>query len=278
MSQANVPALTLNDGNRIPQLGFGVWQVADTEAESVVREAIRVGYRHIDTAKIYENEEGVGRAVRGSGVARSELFITTKLWNSDQGRETTLRAFEGSLRRLGLEYVDLYLIHWPAPSKDRYVETWKAMLEIKATGRARAVGVSNFGPEHVERLVKETGVVPPINQIELHPRFAQKHHRAAHQRHAITTESWSPLGQGKILSEPELRRIASKHGKSTAQVILRWHLQHGFVVIPKSVTPSRIAENFDVFGFTLDGSDMAAIDALDSPDGRVGPDPMTAKF
>ena len=278
MTHANVPSIALNDGTRIPQLGFGVWQVPDDEAEKVVGEALGIGYRQIDTARIYENEEGVGRAVKASGIARSELFITTKLWNTDQGRETTLRAFEGSLRRLGSEYVDLYLIHWPAPSKDRYVETWKAMQEIKATGRARSVGVSNFGPEHLERLVKETGVVPPINQIELHPRFAQKDHRSAHQRHAIATESWSPLGQGKILSEPVLKTIATKHGKSTAQVILRWHLQHGFVVIPKSVTPSRIAENFDVFGFALDAGDMTSIEALDSADGRVGPNPLTASF
>ncbi len=278
MSPPNVPSLTLSNGNAIPQLGFGVWQVPSDEAESVVREAIRVGYRHIDTAKIYDNEAGVGRAVRGSGVERGELFVTTKLWNSEQGRDATLRAFDASLTRLGLDYVDLYLIHWPAPSKDRYIETWNAMLEIQGSGRARSVGVSNFAPEHLDRLVKETGVAPPINQIELHPRFAQKAHRAAHERLKIATESWSPLGQGKILSEPALRTLAAKHGKSVAQVILRWHLQHGFVVIPKSVTPSRIAENIDVFDFTLDAADMAAIDALDTAEGRIGPNPMTAKF
>lgn len=273
-----VPSLRMNDGASIPQLGFGVWQVPEAEAEAIVGEALRVGYRHIDTAKIYGNEAAVGRAVRASGIARQEVFVTTKLWNGDQGRDATLRAFDASLARLGLAYVDLYLVHWPAPRRNLYVETWKAMLELKASGRARSVGVSNFGPDHLERVIGETGVTPPINQIELHPRFAQKGHRAAHERLQILTESWSPLGQGTLLADPTLVSIGGKYGKSAAQVVLRWHLQHGFVVIPKSATPHRIRENFDVFDFALGPDDMAAIDALDRRDGRVGPDPATASF
>lgn len=275
---SRVPSLRMNDGHSIPQLGYGVWQVPDAEAEPAVAEALRAGYRHIDTARIYENERGVGRAIRASGIPRGEIFVTTKLWNSDQGRERTLAAFEASLSRLDLPYVDLYLIHWPAPKKDLYVETWKAMLEIKASGRARSVGVSNFAPEHLARIVKETGVAPPINQIELHPRFAQQEHRAAHAAYGVLTESWSPLGQGKILEDPTLTAIGAKYGKSSAQVILRWHLQHGFVVIPKSVTPARIRENFLVFDFTLSAADMSEIDALDTPTGRIGPNPLTASF
>lgn len=273
-----VPSLRMNDGASIPQLGFGVWQVPEAEAEAIVGEALRVGYRHIDTAKIYGNEAAVGRAVRASGIARQEVFVTTKLWNGDQGRDATLRAFDASLARLGLAYVDLYLVHWPAPRRNLYVETWKAMIELKASGRARSVGVSNFGPDHLERVIGETGVTPPINQIELHPRFAQKGHRAAHERLQILTESWSPLGQGTLLADPTLVSIGGKYGKSAAQVVLRWHLQHGFVVIPKSATPHRIRENFDVFDFALGPDDMAAIDALDRRDGRVGPDPATASF
>lgn len=273
-----VPSLRMNDGASIPQLGFGVWQVPEAEAEAIVGEALRAGYRHLDTAKIYANEAAVGRAVRASGIPRQEIFVTTKLWNGDQGRDATLRAFDASLARLGLDHVDLYLVHWPAPRRNLYVETWKAMLELKASGRARSVGVSNFGPDHLERVIGETGVTPPINQIELHPRFAQKGHRAAHERLQILTEAWSPLGQGTLLADPTLVAIGKAHGKSAAQVVLRWHLQHGFVVIPKSATPHRIRENFDVFDFALGPDDMAAIDALDRRDGRVGPDPATASF
>ena len=274
----NVPTVSLNDGPSMPQLGFGVWQVDDASAEKVVREALRVGYRSIDTAKVYGNEAGVGRAVAASGVDRKELFVTTKLWNSDQGYDATLRAFDASLGRLKLDYVDLYLVHWPAPRRDQYVETWKAMVKIHESGRARSVGVSNFAPEHLTRIVDATGRVPSVNQIELHPRFQQRAHRAAHAKLGIVTESWSPLGQGTLLDDPTLVRIAKKHGRTPAQIVLRWHLTHGFVTIPKSVTPSRIAENFDVFGFVLDADDVTAIDALDSADGRVGPDPMTATF
>lgn len=274
----DMTTMTLPDGRRMPQLGFGVWQVSDREAEKAVGVALSAGYRSIDTAHVYRNEDGVGRALRTSGVRREDVFLTTKLWNTDHGRDRTPRSFEGSLSRLGVDYVDLYLVHWPAPHQDLYVETWKALVEIRETGRARSIGVSNFGPDHLDRIVDATGVVPALNQIELHPRFTQRAHREAHARLGVVTESWSPLGQGTLLHEPTLAAIAKKHGKTTAQVILRWHLQHGFVVIPKSVTPSRIAENIAVFDFTLDAGDMTTIDGLDDPKGRIGPNPATARF
>ncbi|MFB7511726.1 aldo/keto reductase [Streptomyces sp. NPDC056144] len=257
----------------MPQLGFGVWQVPDAEAAAAVGTAIEAGYRSIDTAAIYENERGTGQAVAASGVPREELFITTKLWNSEQGYDSTLRAFDASLDKLGLDYVDLYLIHWPVPAKDAYVDTYRALEKINADGRARAVGVSNFLPEHLERLLGETSVVPAVNQIELHPHLQQAASREVHARHGIATEAWSPLGQGKgLLEVPAIVAIANKHGRSPAQVVLRWHLQTGNVVIPKSVTPSRIRENIDVFDFELDAEDMAAIAALNE-DRRIGPNP-----
>ncbi|GAA4762636.1 aldo/keto reductase [Streptomyces sanyensis] len=268
-----VPSITLNNGVTMPQLGFGVWQVPDDEARTTVGTALEAGYRSIDTAAVYENEKGTGEAVAASGLPREELFVTTKLWNSEQGRDATLRAFDASLGRLGLDYVDLYLIHWPMPAKDLYVETYKALEEIAAEGRAKAVGVSNFLPEHLERLIGETSVVPAVNQIELHPQLQQAAAREAHARYGIATEAWSPLGQGRgLLEVPTVVAVAQKHGRSPAQVVLRWHLQLGNVVIPKSVTPSRIAENIDVFGFELDADDLAALAALDEGR-RLGPDP-----
>ncbi|MFV5995732.1 aldo/keto reductase [Streptomyces sp. NPDC056231] len=271
MSQ--VPSLTLNNGVEMPQLGFGVWQVPDDEAAKAVATAIEFGYRSIDTAAIYGNEEGTGKAVAASGVPREELFVTTKLWNGDQGYESTMRAFDASLDKLGLDYVDLYLIHWPVPAKDAYIDTYKAFEKIYADGRAKAIGVSNFLPEHLERLLGETSVVPVINQIELHPQLQQAESRAFHARHGIATEAWSPLGQGKgLLEVPTVIAIAQKHGRTPAQAVLRWHLQTGNVVIPKSVTPSRIAENIDVFGFELDADDLAAFAALDEGK-RLGPNP-----
>lgn len=272
-TDSKVPFLTLNNGVRMPQLGFGVWQVPDAEAEQAVGTALEAGYRSIDTAAVYGNETGTGKAVAASGLPREELFVTTKLWNSDQGYESTLRAFDDSLGKLGLEYVDLYLIHWPVPNKGAYVDTYRAFEKILADGRARAIGVSNFLPEHLERLIGETSVVPAVNQIELHPQLQQAASRAAHERHGIVTEAWSPLGQGRgLLDVPAIVAIARKHARTPAQVVLRWHVQLGNVVIPKSVTPSRIRENIAVFDFTLDAEDLAGLAALDEGR-RLGPDP-----
>ncbi|PNE38217.1 MULTISPECIES: aldo/keto reductase [Streptomyces] len=272
---STVPSITLNNDVTMPQLGFGVWQIPDDEAFTAVSHALEAGYRSIDTAAIYGNEEGTGKALGASGIAREDLFVTTKLWNSEQGYDSTLRAFDASLAKLGLEYVDLYLIHWPLPARETYVDTYKAFEKIYSEGRAKAIGVSNFFPAHLERLLGETSVVPAVNQIELHPQLQQAESRAFHARHGIATEAWSPLGQGKgLLTDPTIAKIADKHGRTPAQVVLRWHLQVGNVVIPKSATPSRIRENFDVFGFELDGEDLSAVAGLDSGT-RLGPDPAT---
>ncbi|CAN7510784.1 aldo/keto reductase [Brucella pseudogrignonensis] len=270
-----VPAVKLNDGNHIPQLGYGVWQVGNDEAISAVSEALKVGYRHIDTAAIYGNEEGTGKAINESGIARGDIYLTTKLWNKEQGYESTLKAFDESLKKLGTDYVDLYLIHWPLPSKDLFMETWRAFIKIKEEGRAKSIGVSNFRTADLERILKESDVVPVLNQIELHPQFQQDELRLFHSKHNIATEAWSPLGQGTILENPTLKTIAEKHGKSVAQVILRWHIETGNIVIPKSVTPARIKENFEVFDFSLNGTDHDAITKLDKTDGRIGPNPAT---
>ncbi|WP_323379383.1 aldo/keto reductase [Streptomyces durbertensis] len=270
---SDAPTITLNNGVVMPQLGFGVWQVPDDEATAAVGHALEAGYRSIDTAAVYENEVGTGRALAASGLPREELFVTTKVWNSEQGYDSTLRAFDASLERLGLEYVDLYLIHWPMPMFDTYVETWRALEKLYADGRARAIGVSNFKPAQLRRLAEETATVPALNQVELHPTLQQGELRAYHREHSVVTEAWSPLGQGKdILADPVIGAIAERHGRTPAQVILRWHLQLGNVVIPKSVTPSRIRENINVFDFALDEADMASIAGLDTGT-RLGPDP-----
>ncbi|WP_139286087.1 aldo/keto reductase [Tsukamurella tyrosinosolvens] len=263
--------MKLNNGTSIPQLGFGVWQVPDDGARDAVAEALRVGYRSIDTAKVYENEAGTGGAIAESGLARDEVFLTTKLWNSDQGLDETLRAFDASLERLGTDYVDLYLIHWPVPEYDRFVDTFKAFQQIRDSGRAKAIGVSNFRVEDLRRVIDETGETPAINQIELHPGLPQDELRAFHAEHGIATEAWSPLGQGESLTDAAVVEVAAAHGVTPAQAILRWHLQLGNVVIPKSVTPARIAENFDVFGFTLSDDEVARISAIEGK--RIGPDP-----
>jgi diketogulonate reductase-like aldo/keto reductase len=270
---SKVPPIILNNGVEMPQLGFGVWQVADDEAERAVSTALEAGYRSIDTAAIYGNEEGTGRAIASSGLPREELFVTTKLWNADQGHDSTLRAFDTSLKKLGLEYVDLYLIHWPMPDRGKFVDTYKAFEKLYEEGRAKAIGVSNFLPEHLTTLLGETSVVPAVNQIELHPQLQQQTAREVHAEHGIATEAWSPLGSGKgLLDVPAIVAIARKHGRTPAQVVLRWHLQLGNVVIPKSVTPSRIKENIDVFDFSLDEEDLGAISALNE-DRRLGSDP-----
>lgn len=271
--------ITLNDDVRIPQLGYGVWQIPDSQAYDAVTTALETGYRHIDTAAAYENERGVGRAVRESGLPREEVFVTTKLWNGDHGYDAALRAFDQSLERLGGDYVDLYLIHWPVPQRDLYIETWRALEKIAADGRARAIGVSNFTADNLDRLLREGTMPPAINQIELHPYFPQRAMRDYNRRHGIATEAWSPLGQGgDLLTEPLLKRLGDKYGKSSAQVVLRWHLQLGNVVIPKSVTPSRIRENFEVFDFELEAGEVEQITALGSDSGRIGPDPAVFNY
>jgi 2,5-diketo-D-gluconate reductase A len=264
MTPTHSPTLTMNDGRDIPQLGLGVYKVPDAEAARVVEIALDAGYRHIDTATLYNNERGVGDGVRASGVPRNEVFVTTKVWDDDHGFDRTRRAFDTSLELLGFDYVDLYLIHWPVPSKDLFVETWSALEAIKADGRALSIGVSNFAPHHIDRLLAETATVPAINQVELHPWLPQRDVRDYDASHGILTEAWSPLARGRLIGDRVLDSIAAKHDRSAAQVVIRWHLQLGNVVIPKSVTASRIVENFDVFDFELDAADLAAIAGLES--------------
>jgi diketogulonate reductase-like aldo/keto reductase len=272
---ANVSTLTLNTGAGIPQLGFGVFQVDPDETVSPVLTALEAGYRSIDTAAAYRNEEGVGQAIREAGVPRDELFVTTKLWNSDQGFDPALKAFDQSLERLGLDVVDLYLIHWPMPQVDRFLDSWKALEQIHADGRAKAIGVSNFRVADLQRVLDEGDVVPAVNQIELHPLLQQAELRAFHEQHGILTEAWSPIGQGgDLLDDATIGAIAQAHGKSPAQVVLRWHIQIGNVVIPKSVTPERIRSNIDVFDFELTADEMDRIATLDRGE-RLGPDPDT---
>ncbi|MBO0827036.1 MAG: aldo/keto reductase [Streptosporangiales bacterium] len=259
-----VPNVRLADGHDMPQVGFGVYKVPQDETVAAVRTALDAGYRGVDTAVLYRNEAEVGRAVAESGLPREELFVTTKLWNDRHGYDSALAAFDESLGRLGMDYVDLYMIHWPVASLDRYVETWRALLRLRDEGRARSVGVANFTEGYLQRLIDETGVTPVVNQVELHPYLNQPELRAYHERHGIVTEAWAPLARGgKLLADPVVTGIAERHGRMPAQVVLRWHLQHGDVVIPKSVTPERIRANIELFDFALDDDEMAALDGLD---------------
>ncbi|MEU0795751.1 aldo/keto reductase [Amycolatopsis sp. NPDC005961] len=274
MTSPDVPAVELNNGVRIPQFGFGVFQIPPEETAQAVRTALEAGYRHIDTAQMYRNEQGVGAGIAESGIPREDVFVTTKLANDAHGHDNAITALEGSLQRLGFDYVDLYLIHWPLPHKNNYVATWRGFEDILRAGKARAIGVSNFQPAHLDRLAEETGTVPAVNQIELHPALQQTELRAYHREHGIATEAWSPLAQAEVLSDPVLTDLAEKHGRTAAQVVLRWHIQLGNIVFPKSSSPERIKQNIDVFGFELDDEDMTAIGKLDAGR-RTGPDPET---
>jgi 2,5-diketo-D-gluconate reductase A len=264
----------LNDGAAMPRFGLGVFQTPPDATEQVVKMAVDEGYRLVDTASMYRNEDGVGRALLG----RTDVFVTTKLGNSDHGFDEALRAFDESARKLRRDTLDLYLIHWPRPRINRYVESWKALVRLQKDGRVRSIGVSNFNRDHLERIIGETGVTPATNQVELHPRFQQKALRAFHDQKGIKTESWSPLGRGGLLGEPAIGDIAVKHRKTPAQVVIRWHLDSGLIAIPKTVRLERLKENIGALDFRLDDDDMRRIDALDSPDGRIGPDPATATF
>ncbi len=264
---------TLNDGQTMPQLGFGVWQVPPGGTTATVITALEAGFRLIDTAAGYGNEAEVGQALRAGVVARDAVFVTTKLASDDHGFDQPLRAFDKSLGLLGLDAVDLYLVHWPCPGRDRYVETWRALARLKQEGRARSIGVSNFTPEHLQRLFDEVGIVPAVNQIELHPNFQQQTLREFHAQHGIVTQSWSPLGRGRLTDDPTIAAVAAKHKRSWAQVVLRWHLDLGLSVVTRSESPVRIRENYASLDFTLDADDLAALAALDRPEGRVGRDP-----
>lgn len=276
---AAAPSIPLSDGNSIPQLGLGVWQVPAELTAGAVLEAISAGYRSIDTAEGYNNEEGVGRAIRECGLPRGELFITSKLRNGAHARDAALKAFDQTMRKLGIEVLDLFLIHWPVVRQNRYGEAWKTLVELREQGRIRSIGVSNFNQDHLERIIGETGVTPVVNQIELHPGYQQRDKREFHRKHAIAIESYSPLGSGLWINDPTIGEIAKKHGRTPAQVMIRWQLDEGIIVIPKSVTADRIRSNFEVFDFSLEPEDRRKIEALDDPkQGKIGADPATADF
>jgi 2,5-diketo-D-gluconate reductase A len=267
-----VPAVALNDGTTIPQIGFGLWQVPPSEAEVATAGALRVGYRHLDSAAVYANEAEAGAALAKSGLAREDVYVTTKLWNPDHGYDEAMRAFDTSMTKMGFEQLDLYLIHWQCKQHGKFIDTWRALIDLQKSGRVKSIGVSNFKEPALRQLIDATGVIPVLNQIELHPWLPQLDMRAVHAEYGIATESWSPLASGQLIDDPTLAAIAAKHSKSTAQVMIRWHLQQGLIVLPKSVTPARIAENIDVFGFQLDDEDMATIAGMENGH-RTGPDP-----
>lgn len=268
-----IPEITFHDGRRAPQLGCGVWQIDNDIAPGVISTALNLGYRRIDTATMYENESGVGAGLRESGLPRDEVFIATKVWNTDHGHAATRQAFEASLERLKLDYIDLYLIHWPVPKENKYIQAWETLIQLRDEGLARSIGVCNFNADHLQALIDATGVLPVVNQIELHPGFQQESLRHYHARHNIRTEAWSPLGQGGLLRHPTLMELASQHDRTVAQIILRWHMQLGNMAIPKSVMASRLAENLQIFDFELSAADMAQIASIHHDDGRLGPDP-----
>jgi 2,5-diketo-D-gluconate reductase A len=276
-----IPAIALNDGSRIPQLGFGVFKIAPDKTAEAVRAALQVGYRHIDTAEMYGNERGVGQGIRDAGLDRADVFITSKLNNGFHKPDDARRAFDKTLSALGSDYVDLFLIHWPLPTlyDGDFVSTWRVLEEFASDGRARSIGVSNFQPNHLDRLAKESNTVPAVNQVEVHPYFTNEEVRAYGRERGIATEAWSPIAQGKVLDDPDIKRIARSRGKSPAQVVLRWHIQRGDIIFPKSVSPCRMKANFELFDFELGDDDMAAISALDRGEsGRNGPNPDTYDY
>ena len=281
MKFSPIPNITLNDGNTIPQLGFGVFQIAPRDTAQTVSKALEIGYRHIDTAEMYGNEKGVGEAIRASGLERGEVFVTSKLNNGFHRPDDARKAFSTTLSELGFDYLDLFLIHWPLPTLygGDFVSTWKMLEEFYRDGRARSIGVSNFQIEHLQPLAAETDLVPSVNQIEVHPYFTNEAVRAYGREHRITTEAWSPIAQGKVLGDPTITELAAKVGKTPAQVVLRWHIQRGDIVFPKSTTPSRMKENFDLFDFELERADISRISALNRGEsGRVGPNPDTFAY
>ncbi|MCI9890046.1 aldo/keto reductase [Micrococcales bacterium 31B] len=273
LSEFTIPTATLNDGHTMPQVGYGVWQVEDAVAEKTVAQALEAGYRSIDTAAIYGNEEGTGKGIKASGVAREDIFLTTKVWNGEQGYDTAIAAAKASLQRLGTDYVDLLLIHWPCPAKELYVDTWSALVDLRSQGLARSIGVSNFQENHLQAIIDETGIVPVLNQVENHPYLVQEPLRSVHERHGIKTEAWSPLGQGKdLLQDSVIAEIAAAHDATAGQVVLAWHLANGTIVIPKTVTQSRMTENLGAVNLTLSAAELAAITGLNR-DERLGGDP-----
>ena len=274
----NKKYIDLNDKMKMPTVGFGTWRISNEEAPRSIEEALAAGYRSIDTAKVYDNEEGVGIGLKESPIEREEIFLTTKVWNSDQGYDSTLRALETSLKKLQTSYVDLYLIHWPAPKLDKYIPTWKALSRLRQEGLARSIGVCNFNIDHLDRIISETGIVPAVNQVEIHPHFQQKKLREFHLKHNIATEAWSPLARGKLFSDEVIISLAKKYQKTPAQIVLRWHFDSGIIAIPKSAQVARILENIDIFDFHLSAEDLALIATLDKENGRTGPNPLTADF